>query len=264
MNQIKHIRLDKLSPPVFDARITTSPVDDAELQESIRELGIIEPLIIKSTENGYEIIAGNRRFNAAGVVGLSAVPCVIMKVTGAESEAIKIHENMKRLQPSHVDQAVTFEYMIKTYDMTEKQIAVLTGKSMAYISQHLSLLHSDPLLVKAVQNGRINFGVARELMLVKDNNELLRLSKIAAENGITSKVAHTWRHEANRETDILAGVEVKPVPVESSAPFVEPTFPCQCCDKTFRVAQMYIFKLCPTCVSVIKGAASSPGDASQS
>jgi len=258
MNQIKHIRLDKLQPPEFDTRLTTAPDQDAELQESIREWGIIEPLIVKDTENGFEIVAGNRRFNAAGIVGLAAVPCIVMKVSGAQAEAIKIHENMKRLEPSHIDQAVTFEYMSETFNMTEKAISALTGKSIAYISQHLTLLHSDPLLVQAVQNGRINFGVARELMLVKDDNELIRLAQIAAENGVTSKVARNWRDEANRETDIMAGNDVPPVSVVSDAPFVEPTFPCQCCDQTFRVAQMQILKVCPSCISLIKNAVSQP------
>jgi len=97
MNKIIHIRLDKIKPPEFDARLTTDDQADEELRDSIREIGIKLPLLVKDTTDGYEIIAGNRRFNAAGKVGFSSVPCIIEKVSGAESDKIKLHENLKRL-----------------------------------------------------------------------------------------------------------------------------------------------------------------------
>lgn len=257
MNQIKHVRLDKLLPPSFDARLTTSPSDDEELQNSIRHFGILEPILVKDTENGYEIIAGHRRYIAAGVVGLQAVPCIIMKVTGSDSEAIKIHENLHRLEPSHIDQASTFKYLIDKYGMTESQVSELVGKSIPFISQHLTLLHSEPILVEAVQNNRINFGAARELMLIKDKDEQARLASIAAENGVTSTVAKDWKNEANRETMIMNGETPPPEQPETFPVYHEPTFPCQLCNVTHRIAQMQVLKVCPTCLNAINFAMSN-------
>ena len=256
MNQIKHIRLDKLLPPTFDARLTTSPEADEELQNSIRHFGILEPLLVKATSTGFEIIAGHRRFTAAGVIGLQAAPCIVMKVTGADSEAIKIHENLHRLAPSDIDQASTYKYLVDTYDMTEKQVSELTGKSIPYISQHLSLLHSEPVLVKAVQDGKIHFTAARELMLIKNKDEQRRLSSIAAENGVTSEIARNWKNEANLETAILNGDETPPIPSETQPKYHEPTFPCQLCDVTHRIAQMQVLKVCPACREAIEYAIS--------
>ena len=171
MSKIKYVRLDKLNQPEFDGRLTHSPVEDDELRDSIRELGILEPLLVKDTENGYEIISGNRRFIQAGRAGLPAAPCIIFKTNGAEADKIQLHENIKRLPLSHVDQAYTFAHLIKKYTMTEQQVSTLVGKSIAYVSQHLSLLQCDDYLVQAVQDGRVNFSVARELMQCKDTDE---------------------------------------------------------------------------------------------
>ena len=112
MEQIKHIRLDKIKTPEFDSRLTSSPEEDKELEDSIRELGILLPLIVKDVGDGYKIIAGNRRFKAAGIVGLASAPCEVLKVTGAQADKIKIHENLKRLPLSHIDQGLTFAHLI--------------------------------------------------------------------------------------------------------------------------------------------------------
>ena len=247
MNQMKHIKLDDIKPPVFDARLSSNPEEDFELAESIRELGVLLPLIVKKTGKSFEIVAGHRRFIAAGKVGLQAVPCIVVKVTGADAEAIKLHENLKRLKPGDIDQAVTFQYLIDTYNMTEKQVSALVGKSMSYISQHLTLLHSEPILIQAVQNGKLNFAVAREFMQINDKDELRRLTTIAEENGVTGKIARNWTEESNRETAIFNGEDPPPLNNDPPRPPPAPTFPCMCCDTVFHISKMQILKVCPEC-----------------
>jgi len=113
MSTYKFIRLDKLIPPEFDTRLTNDQEADDDLRDSIRELGILEPLLVKETENGFEIIAGNRRYKQATRAGLAAAPCIVTDPNGAETDKIQLHENIKRLPLSHVDQAYTFAHLIK-------------------------------------------------------------------------------------------------------------------------------------------------------
>ncbi len=247
MQQIKHIRLDKIKPPEFDARLTDSPEEDAELQESIRELGILEPLLVKEVTNGFEIIAGNRRFNAAGIVGLPAVPCIVSKVTGALSDKIQLHENLKRLPLSHIDQAHTFAHLIKEYNMTGTQIATLTGMSDAYVSQHLALLHSDDKLLQAVHDGRINFSVARELNACKDPDERSHLQDIVEEHGASSSVVQTWVRDSNRETEKVESGDNSQKHVYSDSKPIIPHYPCEVCKTLTIYTEIKRINMCPGC-----------------
>ncbi|MBA7478801.1 Nucleoid occlusion protein [subsurface metagenome] len=247
MQQIKHIRLDKIKPPEFDVRLTNSPEDDIELQESIRELGILEPLIVKEITDGVEIIAGNRRFNAAGVVGLPAVPCIIIKTTGAHSDKIQMHENLKRLPLSHIDQAHSFAHLIKEYNFTETQISALCAVSISYVSQHLALLHADDNLLSAVHSNQINFSVARELNQCKDPEERHRLQDIVIENGASSEVVRNWVKEANRETDNINhehDLEKQRFPTQEP---VIPMYPCAVCKTATRYDNIHLIRMCPGC-----------------
>lgn len=251
MNQIKHIRLDKIIHPEFDGRLTKSPEDDDDLRDSIRELGILEPLIVKETSEGIEIIAGNRRFNEAGRAGLAAVPCIISETTGAESDKIQLHENIKRLPLSHVDQAYTFSHLIKKYGMTEQQVATLVGKSKAYVSQHLSLLQCDDNLVQAVQDGRINFSIARELVQCKDSDERTRLQDIIEHHGASTEIVHDWVRESNRETDHIN--EPSNAPLTKSLPDTPPMpmYPCHACEVPISIPEIKVRHLCPECDHLI-------------
>jgi len=251
MQQIKHIRLDKLNSPEFDARLHSDPEKDDELRDSIRELGIIEPLIVKDTSKGYEIIAGNRRFREAGRAGLAAAPCVVITASGAECDKIKLHENIKRLPLSHVDQAYTFSHLIKEYNLTEQQVADLVGRSIAYVSQHLSLLQCDKTLLASVNNGQINFSAARELLQCKDPDERVRLQNIIEENGATVPVIKQWVQESNRETDIQSGI---PLTTRSTIPVTKPDipmYPCVACSTPIVVQELKIVRLCEECHHLI-------------
>lgn len=251
MEQIKHISLEDLHSPEFDARLHTDPERDEELKDSIRELGILEPLLVRKSNKGYEIIAGHRRFREAGRAGLAAVPCIIRKATGAECDKIKLHENIKRLPLSHVDQAYTFSHLIKEYNLTEQQVADLVGKSIAYVSQHLSLLQCDKILLASVNNGQINFSAARELLQCKDPDERHRLRTIVEENGATVPVIKQWVQESNRETATLTGNPPETrTTIQDTKPDI-PMYPCVACATPVEVQKLKIVRLCEECHHLI-------------
>ena len=251
MNQIKHIRLDKLRPPEFDSRLISTPEEDDELRDSIRELGILEPLIVKETSEGFEIVAGHRRFREAGRAGLAAVPCVVIKTTGAEADKIKLHENIKRLPLSHVDQAYTFAHLMKEYGLTEQQVADLIGKSIAFVSQHLSLLSCDKNILAAVHDGRINFSVARELIQCKDADERDHLREIVENSGATQTVVRGWVQESNRETESLITPDRQQYPIQREAESTIPMYPCAACEQPTALDKIKVIRLCADCHYII-------------
>lgn len=251
MNQIKYIRLDKLITPEFEAHQTPNEDADEELTESIRTHGILLPLLVRNVEDGTEIIFGSRRFKCAKRAGLAAVPCMITKATDSESETFKIHENIKRLPLGHIDQALTFQHLRIKFNMTEDGISVLVGKSISYISQHLTLLQSDDTLVDSVRDGRINFSVARELMQIDDPSERHRLLLFAERDGATAATAHLWLQQYNHDK----AAEPRPVVNETAiatphAP-QEPLYVCISCEQSTPGSDLKLAHLCSACFNLI-------------
>ena len=251
MNQIKHILLEKIKPPKFDQRLSSVQEDDDDLMNSIKELGVLEPLLVKEVPAGYEIIFGHRRFKEAGRAGLPSVPCIITTSTEEQCEKMKLHENLKRLPLSHIDQGYTFLHLIKNYDLTEIEVSVLSGKSIAYVSQHISLVEGDPVIIQAVHDGRINFSVARELLRCKNPEERNRFQTIVEEHGATQTVVRSWVDEANRDADIKSGTT--PLPVSNSLPETPqvPMYPCAACEVPISILDLKILRLCPDCHRLI-------------
>ena len=247
MNQIKFIRFDKLKPPEFDARLTTDQEADDELRDSIKELGILEPLLVKDTVNGYEVIAGNRRMTQGIRAGLAAAPCIVEKVSGAESDKIKLHENTKRLDLSPVDQAYTFAYLIKEYKLTELQVSLMVHKSTAYVSQHLALLQCDDGFIDSVATGQICFSTARELMQCKDLDERKKLQSFVENNGATGDVVRGWVQESNRETESFTPPDEKEYPIQRETESQVPMYPCGACNTPVSLVKIKTVRLCPDC-----------------
>jgi len=247
MDQIHHIERDNILPPEFDQRFSLDEEADRDLVESIRELGILLPLIVRKKDGKFEIVAGNRRFIASDVVGLPAVPCVITTKSDEEIDKIQLHENLKRLPLSHLDQAITFLHLMEKYTLTETQIAKLIRKSVAYVSQHMCLLNADEELVKAVRDRKLNFTVARELMQVKNQKDLHNFIKYAADDGASSTVVRRWAEESNRKPVELPEQDQQETENPPPRPDSQPGFKCPACSEWHEVRKLVIVRMCEDC-----------------
>lgn len=247
MEQIILIKLEDLHAAEFDHRLTTNPIKDIELQESIRELGILEPLIVRKIKKGYEIIIGGRRHRAAGKIGLPTAPCIVTKASGAELDKIMLHENIKRDNLGHIDQAYVFVHLIENYNMSEEKIANLIGKSAAYVSQHLTLIKANDKLIAGVQDGTVTFSVSRELVKVKDVDERNRLQDQIVDHGASVAVVKSWVNESNRETLGTSPEGGSYEPTNDSPPNYKTTYPCQACNRQVEISELKIARLCPEC-----------------
>lgn len=251
MAQIEYIKLEKLFISEFDGRLEVDQNYIIELSESIKELTVMEPIIIRRKNGKFEIVFGSCRYRASKLAGLDAMPCIIVKADDELAEKMKLHENLKRLPLSHIDQALTFSRLISVFKMTEVQISKLSGKSVPYISQHITLLGAGEELINAVQDEEINFSVARELMHVKKEKTKLHLLKYAIEGGAKVEVVQNWVQEANRDDEYLAQdnkkEELAPPPVERPIN----TFGCNTCETPTDICKMMILRVCPECNNAI-------------
>ncbi len=251
MISFKRILLKNIIPPEHDARIHTDIDADQELAESVRTLGVLLPLIVRKKNNDFEIIAGNRRFRAADKVGLPSVPCIISQVGDEEADKIKLHENIKRLPLSHIEQATTFLYLRSKYGHTEAQISELVGKSVPYISQHLGLIDSDPELITAVHMGTLTFSVAREIMTLKNPDDRKQIRKWAEDGGASVDIVKNWVNEAkNHPPPPAHGVDRTPLDLPPQHRTL-PVFECRACEQPTPINEMRVIRICPTCEHAI-------------
>ena len=257
MSEILYINLADLNLPEFEAHKNISSDQITELSLSIKEVGIIEPLIVRTTETGLEIVAGCLRFRAAKLAGLKAAPCLNMSLDPLAAEIIKLHENIKRIPLDHIDQGNTFIMMQETFKMSESIIAEHSGKSIAYVSQHISLVRSDDELTLSVKEKRISFSQARELMRVKDPAERHRLLLFCQDNGASISVLKGWVNDHLRAS--VPPPSAAPLPSDPQEHVVNPHVSrfCEACDKSVDISIIRQLFLCPDCNNAIKHAIAS-------
>ncbi|MBA7538299.1 Nucleoid occlusion protein [subsurface metagenome] len=254
MSKIIFVNLADLNLPEFQAHTKVPEAQLKEISESIKAVGVLEPLLVKKIDIGYEIIAGCLRYRATLIAGLKAAPCIVMHLDERQSEIIKLHENIKRIPLDHIDQATTFMMMMKEYHMTEQSVADSVGKSVAYISQHISLIRLGGVLSEEVKNGSISFSQARELMRIDDTEERNRLMLFCKNDGASVQVLHSWVQEHLRkpipepQSDDLLLKEIQHT--ESSELFRS----CEACNKKVKMTEIRLVFYCPDCHIAIKTA----------
>ena len=149
-----------------------------ELAQSIHRHGILQPLSVRRTENGYQLIAGERRLRAAHMAGLSEVPCIVMRMTDRESEMAALIENLQRQDLDFIEEARGIGLLMARCKLTQEQAAQALGKSQSGIANKLRLLrHSQPVL-NAIRAGKLTERHARALLRLPDDQ--VKLQAIAA------------------------------------------------------------------------------------
>ena len=137
----------------------------AELADSIREHGIIQPLTVRKLASGYyQIIAGERRWRAARIAGLQEVPVIVIEADDRTAAELAMIENLQREDLNPVEEAVGFQSLIETYHMTQEEAAARVGKSRSAVTNALRLLTLTPSVAKLVEEGKLSAGHARALL----------------------------------------------------------------------------------------------------
>ena len=137
----------------------------AELADSIREHGIIQPLTVRRLASGYyQIIAGERRWRAARIAGLAEVPCIVIEADDRKAAELAMIENLQREDLNPMEEAAGFQSLIENYHMTQEEAAARVGKSRSAVTNALRLLNLTPAVRAMVEDGRLSAGHARALI----------------------------------------------------------------------------------------------------
>lgn len=184
-----------IDDPERPMRTDLSQESIGDLVSSIKQVGIIEPIVVKPVGDRYEVVAGHRRITAAEAAGLLTVPCHVVEGTEEQVEMMKIHENLYRVDVNPYDEAQHYARLIKEMKLSPMTIARITNRGETYVRARLAILEYDEVLRNAIAEGKLNLGVAKELNRLKDPAKLREMSGYAIGHGITQGVARKWVDE---------------------------------------------------------------------
>lgn len=171
---ITEIEIESLTSNLFQPRKNFDQEKLEELKESIKRHGVIQPIVVRKIANGYEIVAGERRLKAAQEIKLKKIPAIIKNFSNEKSLEIALAENIQRENLNPIEQANAFKRLIDEFKLTQQELAEVTGKSRALVTNTIRLLKLNPEIQKNISEGKISFGHAKLLLSLEDE-ELQRV-----------------------------------------------------------------------------------------
>ena len=182
---IDYIDINDIKPNSNHPRKTFDEDKLNELAASIEEHGLIQPLVLRKAEKGYEIVAGERRWRAARKIGIREIPCIVRELTDEENMLLAIIENMQREDLNPIEEAEGIRQMIETYGLTQEEVSKSVGKSRPYIANSLRLLRLPETVRKYIEDGSLSTGHAKAIAAVSDEKKQIELAEVAIRDGLS-------------------------------------------------------------------------------
>lgn len=212
-SQILNVPIEDIIPNRFQPRLNFDEASLKELAASIKQHGIIQPLVLRRLGDKYEIIAGERRYKASKIAGLTSVPAIISMLDDNQSAEIAIVENVQRKDLSAIEEAKSYKALLDKGYLNQEELAKKMGISQSSISNKLRLLSLDDRVQKALMNGEISERHARSLLKIEDKEEQYKWLKIILEERLTvQNLEKRIKSEYKKEDD---------VPIVNTIPSIE-------------------------------------------
>ena len=187
-NSIQPVKLDimDIEPNKEQARKQFDEAALSELADSIAQHGVLQPLLVRPIiGGGYQLIAGERRWRASRIAGLTQVPVIIKELTDDEATVISLIENLQREDLNPIEEAYGFASLIKDFDLTQEEAARRVGKSRPAVANALRLLRLPQEVIDAVREGKFSAGHARALAAIDDEKTAIFAAKTVMEKGLS-------------------------------------------------------------------------------
>ena len=179
------LRISEIEPNRKQPRQDFDEAAIAELADSIRQHGLIQPIVVRPREEGYQIVAGERRWRACRMLGMSDVPVVVKDFTDEETAQIALIENIQRQDLNPVEEAAAYRALMDEYGMTQEALSKAVGKSRSAIANSVRLLNLPDEIVEMLRKGKLSAGQAKAIASADSEDTMLEIAKLAADGKIT-------------------------------------------------------------------------------
>ncbi len=198
-NTISSLKISLVDPKSDQPRKYFDKEALEELSESIRENGLLQPILVREYGEGrYQIIAGERRFRACKLAGLSEIPAIVLDRDDRSAAQIALIENIQREDLNPIEEAIAYRSLKDEYGMTQEELSEKIGKSRSAIANSIRLLDLPEAILTMVAARELSAGHARTLLGVKDQDDMLLLAQLAAEHDISVRQLEEEVKRVNR------------------------------------------------------------------
>lgn len=197
-NSVMELKINEVEPNRHQPRKVFDQDRLEALSESIKEHGVVQPIIVRSQGLGYIIVAGERRWRAAKMAGLKSIPVIIKDISSREVMEIALIENLQREDLNPIEEAEAFQKLIEEHSLTQEEVGKVVGKSRAAVANSVRLLSLTDQIKEMLADGRLSSGHARALVTITDNDRQNELANMIVDKNLTV-----------REVEKLVGSEGK-------------------------------------------------------
>lgn len=213
-NEIHEVSISSIKTNPFQPRIDFNEDEIRGLAESIKNQGLLQPVVVRQKGSAFEIISGERRYRAFQLLGRENVPCIVkQEVSDREMLELALIENIQREELNEIEKAVAYRRLLLEYSYTHEQLADHIGKSRTAITNSLRLLNLPEEIQSMVRSGQISMGHARALLTI-DENEQLEVAKRIVEEKMSVRDVEKMNPARKTETTKKEHQETAPAPVD--------------------------------------------------
>jgi ParB family chromosome partitioning protein len=182
-----------------------------ELSDSIKEHGVLQPIIVRKKDGGYELVAGERRWRAAQKAGIEKIPAIIKDLSDADVMEIALIENLQREDLNPLEEAEAYKKLIDEFGMTQEELSKRVGKSRSQIANTVRLLNLDEEIKKLISEEKLTAGHARALLAIEDKKERLKIAKKISESNMSVRETEETVKIKTQEKKKNKNQEINPV-----------------------------------------------------
>lgn len=250
----KMIGMNEIDDERYQTRLMVEDEDFEDLVKSVKQYGVLQPVICKPVGDKFEIIAGHRRFAAARACGQGGIPAILVDRDEDQTWAMAIHENLFRKDLTAVEEAAMIKDCLMKQIYSMEGMAKAMGRTQEWIGSRISMCDWPDRLLAAVHLGKLSVSAARNLALIEDEAHRDYLLDYAVENGATARITAAWlqAYQAGVATRDPEKTEVGPGP--PAPPAIEPHTPCIICSKMLKMVELTYLPICPNCNSEVLSA----------
>jgi len=186
--------------------------DEAKLEElkaSIKEKGVLQPILVRKHGDGFEVVAGERRLKAAKAIGLQQVPVIVKNVTDREALVLALVENIQREELNAIEEALGFKRLIEEFQFTQEAVAEAVGKDRSTITNLLRLLRLPDEIQKQVADAKLSMGHARALLSLETTDIQKKMARRIIEKGLSVRQVENLVKKARQQTSLVHAVKPK-------------------------------------------------------
>ncbi len=195
-----HVPTERVRPNRFQPRKHFPEAELEELAESIRQQGLLQPVLLRPVDGGYELVAGERRFRAAQRAGLTEIPAVVRQVDDRTALELALIENLQRRDLDPIEEAHAYERLSRQFGLTQEEIAARVGKHRSTIANTMRLLRLPEDIQREIAAGRLTAGHARALLAIASTEEQRQLAREFLQQGVSVRDAERRSQPRSRRT----------------------------------------------------------------